>query len=66
MTEMNDKGLFGEPQLFRDGRTQIRMSVQKGLFVLEFNKDIGWIAMNKDETIRFIQAIANAVNHMAG
>ena len=43
---------------------QIRMSIQKGLLTIEFQKEISWIQMSKAETANFIQALVNHYNQM--
>lgn len=49
-----------------NGVTQMRLSVQQGSLVLEFEKDIGWLSLNKTQAIEFVQALASHINTMPG
>lgn len=49
-----------------NGVTQMRLSVQQGSLVLQFEKDIGWLSLNKTQAIEFVQALAAHINTMAG
>lgn len=45
-----------------DKRQQMQVSVQNGLIIVEFQKDTGWLALNREEAIAFIQCLADRLN----
>lgn len=45
-------------------KSNIRLSIQNGLLVMEFDKDIGWMALTRLEAIELVKVLADRINGM--